>query len=42
VVLEFFPTVRKIIAARDGGVWKSPERSASLTDVSGQAEARQP
>jgi hypothetical protein len=31
VVVELVPTVRKILALREGGVWKSPERSASLT-----------
>lgn len=30
VVYEFVPTVRKIWALREGGVWKSPERSTSL------------
>lgn len=33
VVHQFIPTVRKIWALRDGGVWKSPERSTSLQDV---------
>jgi len=33
VVVEFIPTFRKIAALRDGGVWKSPERSASLTST---------
>ena len=32
VVTEFIPTVRKVWAMRDGGTWKSPERSTSLTD----------
>lgn len=33
VVIEFFPTVRKVWKRRDGGMWKSPERSESLQDV---------
>jgi poly-beta-1,6-N-acetyl-D-glucosamine synthase len=31
VVVEFVPTVRKVLALSDGGVWKSPARSTSLT-----------
>ena len=30
VVVEFVPTVRKVWERRDGGSWKSPERSDSL------------
>ncbi|GAA4191989.1 glycosyltransferase family 2 protein [Gryllotalpicola kribbensis] len=41
VVWEFFPTVRKIVAMRDGGVWKSPERSTSLTEAPAQPEVPQ-
>jgi len=31
VVVELLPTIRKVWAMRDGGTWKSPQRSASLT-----------
>ena len=31
---EFVPTVRKILEHRDGGKWKSPDRSQSLEGVS--------
>lgn len=30
VVREFFPSIRKVWHRRDGGTWKSPERSGSL------------
>jgi poly-beta-1,6 N-acetyl-D-glucosamine synthase len=33
VCVEFIPTVRKVLAHRDGGKWKSPRRSQSLRDV---------
>ncbi|MFC7495492.1 MULTISPECIES: glycosyltransferase [unclassified Nocardioides] len=33
VVVEFIPTVRKVWSQRDGGTWKSPERSSSLQGV---------
>lgn len=33
VVREFVPTLRKVWHRRDGGTWKSPERSGSLTDM---------
>jgi cellulose synthase/poly-beta-1,6-N-acetylglucosamine synthase-like glycosyltransferase len=33
VVVEFLPTVGKVWALRDGGTWKSPERSSSLQGV---------
>jgi poly-beta-1,6-N-acetyl-D-glucosamine synthase len=41
VVVELIPTVRKIWALRDGGTWKSPERSTSLQDA-GQRQERRP
>ncbi|MDH2413341.1 glycosyltransferase [Nocardioides sp. CER19] len=40
VVVEFIPTVRKIWALREGGTWKSPERSTSLADVNASKERR--
>lgn len=40
VVVEFIPTVRKIWSMRDGGAWKSPERSVSLTGL-GEEEGTQ-
>jgi hypothetical protein len=30
---EFVPTARKILEHRDGGKWKSPDRSRSLEDI---------
>jgi len=33
VCVEFVPTTRKVLAHRDGGMWKSPARSRSLHDV---------
>ncbi|MGV0797416.1 glycosyltransferase family 2 protein [Mycolicibacterium elephantis] len=33
VVYEFIPTVRKIWALKEGGVWKSPDRSTSLQEI---------
>lgn len=33
VCVEFVPTFRKVLAHRDGGMWKSPVRSQSLQDV---------
>ncbi len=33
VVLEFIPTVVKVWRRRDGGMWKSPERSTSLQGI---------
>jgi poly-beta-1,6-N-acetyl-D-glucosamine synthase len=41
VCAEFIPTVRKVLAHRDGGKWKSPRRSQSLRDVQlGQGKPR--
>jgi len=40
VVREFVPTIRKILELRDGGVWRSPERSTSLQGVSSSEETR--
>jgi poly-beta-1,6-N-acetyl-D-glucosamine synthase len=41
VCAEFIPTVRKVLARKDGGQWKSPTRSQSLQDVRpGQGEPR--
>ncbi len=34
VVVELIPTLAKVWSMRDGGTWKSPERSASLTGPS--------
>ena len=33
VVIELIPTIRKVWTRRDGGMWKSPERSESLLDI---------
>lgn len=33
VVVEFIPTLGKVWMRRDGGSWKSPERSESLTGI---------
>ena len=33
VVIELIPTIRKVWSRRDGGTWKSPERSESLQGI---------
>jgi biofilm PGA synthesis N-glycosyltransferase PgaC len=38
LVYEFIPTTRKIWARREGGVWKSPQRSSSLQDIRQNSE----
>lgn len=40
VVYELVPTLRKIWARRDGGAWKSPERSVSLQNIRKDQGAR--